>query len=343
MKRLFRQVAPFAFSQILIGVLAAQEPTWKPALDAGTPAIRYQNDIAFYELAYLPHNNEASIRFRIILGYANGHETSGQMYITPTRVAFMADSGHNRNFDESKSGMKASIRDDGQVFLLNDQVISPWPSQDPSQTFPSSDVDHGKAQARVVAWMQLAFTNFDEAREQFEEMTSSVFAFALEPDQEKALDLQMNQAASLEQQGKPGDALAVYVATLQNLPADAPPNIRDSVRDHLVKLSAGLNPPPTPEEAKRHLAYALAAMADWKSSGDASKLGNAVDELNQVARLAPWRPEVYYNLGIVLEGQNQYAAAARNLKLYLLGAPNAPDADAVQQKIYQLEYKAGAR
>jgi integrase len=39
----------------------------------------------------------------------------------------------------------------------------------------------------------------------------------------------------------------------------------------------------------------------------------------------------------------QYAAAARNLKLYLLAAPNAADADAIQQKVYQLEYKSGAR
>ena len=41
-----------------------------------------------------------------------------------------------------------------------------------------------------------------------------------------------------------------------------------------------------------------------------------------------------------LEKREQYVEAARNLQLYLRAAPKSQDADAVQQRIYELEYKA---
>ncbi|MBU3911521.1 MAG: tetratricopeptide repeat protein [Candidatus Omnitrophica bacterium] len=49
--------------------------------------------------------------------------------------------------------------------------------------------------------------------------------------------------------------------------------------------------------------------------------------------------EAYYNLGIVLDKAGQYDRAIENLNIYLEKAPNASDAEAVQELIYEIEYR----
>jgi hypothetical protein len=192
-------------------------------------------------------------------------------------------------------------------------------------------------------WIQAAFNNFPDAENKFLQATAGI-PRPLTTEQISTVGSAEKAAEASEQAGNLQAAFDAYVSAVANLPPNATGEQVDSLREHMLRLVPRLSSAPAiPEEAKRHLAFALAAMSDWKTSGDAGKLSEAVDELNKVARLAPWRPEAYFNLGVVLEGQNQYEAAARNYKLYLLAAPNAPDADAVQQKIYQLEYKSGAR
>jgi tetratricopeptide (TPR) repeat protein len=194
----------------------------------------------------------------------------------------------------------------------------------------------------ATPWLQMALKDFNGAQEKFAEATGS--ALPLSPDQTMKIASAVKSGDVAEQAGNLREAFDTYLAALVGLPLGTSSDAVDSLRDRLVRIAAKLNPPPpVPEEAKRHLAYALAAIEEGKASGGISKLNDAVDQLNQVLRLAPWRPEAYYNLGVALEQQKRYADAARNLKLYLLAAPNAEDAAAVQQKIYELEYKSGAR
>jgi tetratricopeptide (TPR) repeat protein len=177
----------------------------------------------------------------------------------------------------------------------------------------------------------------------FAQATAGV-PFPLSPDQTTAIAAAEKSGEAAEQAGNPRQAFHTYVASLASLPPGASGEAVDSLRDRLIRVAAELNPaPPISEEAKRHLAYALAAIEEGKASGDINKLDDAVNQLNKVLQLAPWRPEAYYNLGLVLEQQKRYADAVHNLKLYLLAAPRAKDAGAVQQTIYELEYKSGDR
>jgi tetratricopeptide (TPR) repeat protein len=115
----------------------------------------------------------------------------------------------------------------------------------------------------------------------------------------------------------------------------------DSLRQHIFTLAFKLNPRPgIPDEAQRYFFGSQAALQEWKDKGDIAKLDDAIEQLNEALRIAPWWPEAYFNRGLLLEDRGRYADAVENLKLYLLAAPGASDATQVQQKIYMLEYKA---
>jgi tetratricopeptide (TPR) repeat protein len=198
-------------------------------------------------------------------------------------------------------------------------------------------------------WLQLAFNDFDTAEKLFLDNTSNI----LRLDQEKAARIAQAQKTG-DAADKAGDAkraFQAYLAAFSELPsddsADADHSIhdtRESLRELIIRESQKVLPPPlVPEEANRHYSYALAAIEDFKSTPDPAKLSDAADQLGLALRLAPWWPEAYFNLGVVLENAERYTDAARALNLYLEAAPNAPDATAVRQKIYQLEYKSGAR
>lgn len=55
-------------------------------------------------------------------------------------------------------------------------------------------------------------------------------------------------------------------------------------------------------------------------------------------KLAPWWANAYFNLALVLEKLRNYKMAIDNLNLYLLAVPDAPDAAAVKEKIYEIEF-----
>lgn len=91
------------------------------------------------------------------------------------------------------------------------------------------------------------------------------------------------------------------------------------------------------DEAKRHFDRGMAAVEMAKSAGD---YGNAIEEFEQSATLAPDWPDIYYNLGMIQEKAEKYNDAITNLRQYLLLAPNAGDAETVKSLINKLEYKA---
>ena len=89
-------------------------------------------------------------------------------------------------------------------------------------------------------------------------------------------------------------------------------------------------------EAKRHMARGAAAMEMAKSPADYQK---AVNEFSQAVKEAPDWADAWFNLGVAQESAGDYGAAIDSFKTYLKKAPKASDADAVQTRIYKLEFK----
>jgi tetratricopeptide (TPR) repeat protein len=161
----------------------------------------------------------------------------------------------------------------------------------------------------------------------------------LSSQHQSALNSQERLAEAAERSGQPREALQHYLSALQDLPLLPPSDVDQELRRRIIRLVLTLNPPPAlPEEARRHSAFAATALK--LAEKDPSQLNKALDESLQVLRIAPWQPNAYFNAGLILEKLQRYPEAMRCLKLYLLAAPNAADADAVQQKIYSLEYLA---
>lgn len=132
--------------------------------------------------------------------------------------------------------------------------------------------------------------------------------------------------------GTPQETLNQYISELQN-------NSNDNIlREKIIKLVHTMKPAPViPEEARHH--FVMATALQKKASGDDGyKL--AVEEYRQALLIAPWWPEAYYNLGVVLESSKSYDAAIDALKLYLATKPKEADAREAQDKIYIIEAAA---
>lgn len=142
-----------------------------------------------------------------------------------------------------------------------------------------------------------------------------------------------------EAKGSLREAFDHYLKAIQALPTPPPIETNDRLRKHIINIVLQLTPPPAiPEEARQHAAYALAAIQ--LAEKEPRQLMSAIEELEYSLKIAPWWPEAYFNSAAVSEKAELYFEAARLLRFYLLAAPNAKDAPAVQQKIYQLEYKS---
>jgi len=92
------------------------------------------------------------------------------------------------------------------------------------------------------------------------------------------------------------------------------------------------------EEARKFKVQAESAVRE-KNFADAAAL------YDKALTMAPWWPEGHFNRAIVLSETGQYATAIVEMKRYLLLVPDAPDARAAQDKIYEWERhtdKAGA-
>ena len=106
----------------------------------------------------------------------------------------------------------------------------------------------------------------------------------------------------------------------------------------IISLYHKLDPAPViPEEARKHAVFAATAT---KVAKDNSGYDQAIKEYYAVMHQAPWWADPYFNLALVLEKRGRFSEAVKVLRLYLLASPNAPDANTVQTKIYELEYKA---
>jgi len=94
--------------------------------------------------------------------------------------------------------------------------------------------------------------------------------------------------------------------------------------------------PVVPKEAERFMVRGAAAV---KSAKGANDFKDAAAEFEKATLSAPWLANAYYNLGVTQDKAGLYDTAIKNLKLYLLAAPNAPDASSVEKLVYEIEYR----
>lgn len=88
--------------------------------------------------------------------------------------------------------------------------------------------------------------------------------------------------------------------------------------------------PVVPEDARKFKVQAESAIQD-------KQFKDAADLYGEALNVAPWWPEGRFNRSLVLGETGEYGDAMREMKLYLQLAPDAPNARAAQDKIYDWE------
>ncbi len=88
--------------------------------------------------------------------------------------------------------------------------------------------------------------------------------------------------------------------------------------------------PEFPESARRYRVQAEAAVRD-------KEFDEAADFYAEALNLAPWWPEGRFNRALILGELKEYAEAAVEMKRYLALVPEAGNARAAQDKIYEWE------
>lgn len=138
-------------------------------------------------------------------------------------------------------------------------------------------------------------------------------------------------AEALAQSGDTRAALDLYLAELGSNSWNM------DLRKKIIDLTAKLDPKPAfPEEAQRAMAR---GKVEFQNAQTIAQWAKPAAEFQKASDLAPWWPDTYFNLGLVLEKQLEFSRALDNMRMYLYAAPEAPDAAQVQEKVYQLEYK----
>lgn len=143
-----------------------------------------------------------------------------------------------------------------------------------------------------------------------------------------------NLGRQLEQAGLHRQALSHYVSALKGKSTGSDGEQR--LREKIFQVAARLDPPPAvPAEVERYMSRGTMAVRMSKTKED---FKNAVAEFEKALALAPWLPELYFNIGVVQEKADLPEDAIRSFKFYVLAAPSEKDAKDIQKKIYELEY-----
>jgi tetratricopeptide (TPR) repeat protein len=86
------------------------------------------------------------------------------------------------------------------------------------------------------------------------------------------------------------------------------------------------SPTPMPDEAKHHKDLAEAALRE-------NNLDKAGDEYFEALKIYPCWPEGQYGLANILGDTGWYSGAIAHMRYYLVLVPNAPDAQAANNKM----------
>ncbi|MDD5746738.1 MAG: hypothetical protein PHO30_05680 [Candidatus Omnitrophica bacterium] len=140
------------------------------------------------------------------------------------------------------------------------------------------------------------------------------------------------KAEEAERNGNLQEAFNLYMQSLSQGPIN-----RDIIA-RILGICRTIKPAPViPEEARKQASYGKAALDLAK---DESGYFNAIQEYQKAIRLAPWWTDLYINTALIMEKAGLYGEAVEYLNLYLLAVPQAPDAEKIRAKLYELEYKA---
>lgn len=145
----------------------------------------------------------------------------------------------------------------------------------------------------------------------------------------RAMEEAGNESARLGQLGK---ALEQYRELLGEVERYGDQDQR--VRNNLILVVRAMPaPPPLPEGVARSMVRG----ETFVKMGGGGNFATAAKEIEDAVMAAPWLADAYYNLGIVQEKAEMYGKAILNFKLCLAAAPQSPNANAIQAKIYSLE------
>ncbi len=141
--------------------------------------------------------------------------------------------------------------------------------------------------------------------------------------------------------GSAGSAAKDLDFLLQKVAGGGGFKFEDDLRD-IVRLARSVNPPPAvPQAARDEMTKGKAA---FKLARRPEDFGGAVENFKKAASLAPWLPEPYFNLALAQEKfafaegrQQNFFEAKRSLGYYLIAAPDSKDAQAVRQKMAELD------
>jgi len=139
--------------------------------------------------------------------------------------------------------------------------------------------------------------------------------------------------------GKPGNQTAQTLANsllvLKRAASSAGNQQMDANFEKVAQeYQSAATKPKLSEESHRFKVQAEAAVRD-------KKFDDAADLYEQALEIAPWWPEGHFNRSLVLSETQDYETAIFEMKRYLVLVPNAPDARAAQDKIYEWEGKVG--
>lgn len=129
-----------------------------------------------------------------------------------------------------------------------------------------------------------------------------------------------------------------FVVAFKVLVAGIPAESQQEVEQFnliVEQYRSGSSRPEFPEEARRARVQAESAVRDKRYS-------DAVDRYEAALKIAPWWPEGRFNRALMLGEVERYTEAIREMKKYLALVPDAPNARAVQDKIYEWEARTNS-
>lgn len=144
------------------------------------------------------------------------------------------------------------------------------------------------------------------------------------------VDAHLEKAKQSDAAGKYAESLPEYAQAL-NYAANE--QEASTLRTAMFTASSKMpTPPEIPDEARRRVVRGELMLKD-------GQLDRALVEFNEALRMAPYVPKLYYNTALICGQLKQYDEAIRHMRLYLLAAPEAPDARAAQDEITKWEMR----
>ncbi len=139
---------------------------------------------------------------------------------------------------------------------------------------------------------------------------------------------------NMERTGRNSDALDLFAQAYGS--ALTPEQSLDVLKTMAQLIRAMPDKPMLSENVRKFEVQAVGAVNDNKLADAADFYGRAID-------VAPWYPANHYNRAFILSKIGDLPTAIQEMKYYLVLAPNAPDARAAQDNIYDWERKVGTQ